>query len=62
MSKKQDWHLAVQLSLVFDMMAYKCPNKELKSATEKMAYQIEKRESISEILEDVEIIYRILSK
>jgi hypothetical protein len=62
MTKKQDWHLAVQLSLVFDMMAYKCPNKRLHSATEKMAYQIEKRESISDILEDVEYIYRLLTE
>jgi hypothetical protein len=61
MTKKQDWHLAVQLSLVFDMMAYKCPNKRLQSATEKMAYQIEKRESIGEILEHVEYIYVLLT-
>ncbi len=62
MTKKQDWHLAVQLSLVFDMMAYKCPNKKLKLVTEKMAYQIEKRESISEILEDVDYIYQLLTE
>ena len=62
MTKKQDWHLAVQLSLVFDMMSYKCPNKRLQSATEKMAYQIEKRESISEILEDIDYIYQLLSE
>jgi hypothetical protein len=62
MTKKQDWQLAVQLSLVFDMMAYVCPEKKLKKDTEKMAYQIEKRESISEILEDVEYIYHLLSE
>jgi hypothetical protein len=50
LNKKEDWHLAVQLSHCLDMMKNVCHHDNIKKITETCSIQIELLENISDIL------------
>jgi hypothetical protein len=54
LEKKEDWHLAIQLSHCMDMMRNVCPKKDIKEIVEIYSIKVELLESIEDILDCTE--------
>lgn len=54
LEKKEDWHLAIQLSHCMDMMRNVCPKKDIKELIETYSIEVELLESIEDILDCTE--------
>jgi serine/threonine protein kinase len=54
LEKKEDWHLAIQLSHCMDMMKNVCPKKDIKEIVEIYSIKVELLESIEDILDYTE--------
>ena len=54
LEKKEDWHLAIQLSHCMDMMRNVCPKKDIKEIVEIYSIKVELLESIEDILDYTE--------